>query len=620
MPPSNPRARIVLAGTVVVLAILAAYANSLAAPFVFDDPLAIVANPTIRKLWPLSDVLLPPRGEGLSVEGRPIVNLTLAVNYAFGGTTVRGYHGVNIAIHALAALTLLGLVRRTLLLPRLCGRFGDVALPLATAIALLWALHPLQTESVTYVVQRAESLVGLFYLLTLYCFVRAAEPVSGKAAPNRDRPGKEREKIHPRRSVAWAILAFVACLLGMATKEVMVSAPLLVLLFDRVFAAGSFRAAWAQRRALHVALFSTWLLLGLLVLGTGTRGGTAGFGIGVSPWDYALTQCEAITRYLALTCWPHPLVFDYGVAWVQRPLDVLPHALVVIGLAAATLIAWRRAPAAAWLGLLFFAVLAPTSSFVPGNRQTIAEHRMYLPLAAAITLAVGAARGRQGALVVAAIAAAFGVLTARRNADYASALTLYRDNVAKRPHNGFARYNLGRAYAEAGRHAAAIAEYEASLRLMPGVAQTHNNLGNSLAAAGRTTEALAHYESAVRLDPRYANAHFNLGNLLVAAGDKAAAREHFRTAVALAPQLADARTNFASVLLELGELDAARAQFEIVLQSAPDSVEALFGLGTVFLLRERWDEAARAFETVVRRRPDLAVARERLEIARARSR
>src|SRR4029077_15512000 len=126
----------------------------------------------------------------------------------------------------LAGLTLFGLVQRTLLRPALHPRFGADALPLALAVALLWTVHPLQTESVTYIVQRAESLMGLFYLLTLYCFVRSLD----SPAPNR-----------------WQALCFAACLTGMATKEVMVSAPLLVLLYDRTFAAGSFRAAWQQR-------------------------------------------------------------------------------------------------------------------------------------------------------------------------------------------------------------------------------------------------------------------------------------------------------------------------------------------------------------------------------------
>src|SRR5688572_33030910 len=112
-----------LVSATLVAAIVAAYLNSLGGPFVFDDLLAILENPTIRRLWPLTDVLFPPRGEGLTVEGRPVLNLTLALNHAIGGTAVRGYHVFNLIVHALAALTLFGVVRRTLLLPRLRTRF-----------------------------------------------------------------------------------------------------------------------------------------------------------------------------------------------------------------------------------------------------------------------------------------------------------------------------------------------------------------------------------------------------------------------------------------------------------------------------------------------------------------
>ena len=174
-PVASSRRSIWLAGALIVLAGLAAYHNSFKVPFIFDDVPAIVENPTIRQLWPLWIPLSPPHDSGLPVSGRPLVNFSLALNYACGGTAVGGYHALNLALHLLAGLTLLGVVRRTLLQPVLRARFGAAALPLALAVAVLWTVHPLQTEAVTYVVQRAESLVGLFYFLTLYCFIRAAE-------------------------------------------------------------------------------------------------------------------------------------------------------------------------------------------------------------------------------------------------------------------------------------------------------------------------------------------------------------------------------------------------------------------------------------------------------------
>ena len=353
----------VIAGGLIVLAAILAYRNCFSGPFIFDDELAIPQNPTIRQLWPIWKPLCPP-SHGETVTGRPLLNLSFAVNYAAGGLNVWGYHVVNLAIHVLAALLLFGILRRTFLLT-LLGNFPMHAPTcLALAIALLWAVHPLQTESVTYIVQRAESLVGMFYLLTLYCFIRGASSAGGRY---------------------WYVVAVLACLLGMASKEVMVSAPLMVLLYDRAFLAGSFREAWRRHYGVYLALASTWLLSGWLVVVAGSRGGTAGFGAGVSSWAYLCTQFGAIVHYLKLSVWPRPLLFDYGPDTVPITLAIIPDAIFVGLLGLATLVALWRWPKIGFLGAWFFAILAPTLSIVPVATQVVAEHRMYLPLAAVLT-------------------------------------------------------------------------------------------------------------------------------------------------------------------------------------------------------------------------------------------
>ena len=292
---------------------IAAYHNTFSVPFLFDDYDAVVANPSIRHLGSWA-IFQPPAG-GTGVSGRPLVNASLALNFALGGLDVRGYHVLNLACHILAALTLLGVVRRTL--TGLCPAWtAGRALAGALAVAVIWEVHPLQTESVTCIVQRNEVMMGLFYLLTLYLFIRYTE---------QDR-------------LRWALLSVAACLAGMATKEVMVTAPFLVLLYDCTFVAGTPMEAWRRRRKYYLGLAATWLLLALLVLRQGgARGAAAGFGLGVSPSTYALTQCRAITHYLGLAFWPHPLVLDYGTPLVRGAGEVLPQALLLVLLAGATL-------------------------------------------------------------------------------------------------------------------------------------------------------------------------------------------------------------------------------------------------------------------------------------------
>lgn len=570
--------RIAVAVGFIVLSAFAAYANTFSVPFLFDDLPAIEKNATIRHLAHLGEVLSPP-SNGSAVTGRPLINLSFALNYAAGGTSPTGYHVVNLALHAAAALTLFGLLRRTLLLPPLRRRFAAQATPLAFVTALLWTNHPLQTESVTCVAQRTEVLVGLFYLLTFYTFVRSVE-----------------------RSTAshWSVLSVGACLLGMTSKEVMVSAPLMVLLYDRTFVAGSFLAAWRQRRPFYLCLASSWLLLAALVASNGgARGDAAGFGLGVAWWSYALKQCEAIILYLQLCVWPWPLVLDYGTGLVTNPHEVLPQALLLTVLVATAVTALWRHPSCGFLGLCFFAILAPSSSVVPLISQTMAEHRMYLPLAAVTTLTslgLYALAGRRALAVLLATALLLATVSFLRNRDYRSDLSLWSVSVAQQPDNARAHNNLGLALDRRGHVTEAIARYEASLRIDPGYALAHNNLGNALAQTGRLAEALPHFEAALRLRPDYADANYNLANALLRTGRPSEAISHYQVSLRINANQPHAHHNLGNAFLQSNRLPEALREFETALKLDPNFPGALNSLGTVLLQTDRLTEAIRAFE------------------------
>ena len=299
-----------------------AYANSLSVPFLFDDKTNILENARFQQLWPLEDVLRDTT--------RPVTDLSFAINYALGGPSVRGYHVVNLAVHLLAALVLFGLVFRTLRRFDSRPEHGQRARWQAFAVALLWLLHPLQTESVTYIVQRAEALMGLCFLLTLYCVARGAESPHGKGG---------------------YLLAVIACALGMWSKPVMVAAPLVALLYDRAFLARSWREVWRERWALHAGLAATWLLLVVAPSGHETYETTAGFGVKLfSSGSYMLTQLGVIAHYLRLAVWPAGLVFDYSWLPVTSFEEVLLPSLLIGALIAATIWVWRRHPALGFVG------------------------------------------------------------------------------------------------------------------------------------------------------------------------------------------------------------------------------------------------------------------------------
>jgi len=641
IPLPARRGAVLTAGAVLVFAGLVAYHASFSSPFVFDDQPSIVDNPTLRRLWPLWSVFFPPRGSALTVAGRPVVNFTLAVNHAISGTGVWSYHVFNLAMHLAAGLALFGIVRRTLLAPagrRLLGAEagnGTAALLVGWTAALLWTLHPLQTEAVTYVVQRTESLMGCFYLLTLYCFVRGAgitTGVTGKAdsgwrsifrhgvhgdrtesteefpSPQRDRGAQKHIPSALWGENAWFILSVISCLLGMGCKEVMVSAPVIVLLYDRTFAAGSFGGAWRRRRGYYLGLAATWVPLALLVASTGgNRDGTAGFDVGV-PWHaYWLTQCEAVARYLGLALWPHPLVFEYGTFWVSRVAEIVPGALLAAALVGATAIALRRWPAAGFLGAWFLAILAPTS-LVPGTIQMIVEHRMYLPLAALAALeAVALFRcvGRAGLPAALAAAAALGWLTDLRNHDYASARTLWQDTIAKRPANPRAHLNLGKTLAAEGSDAAALACYEKAVALRPGFAEARIMLGNALLSGGRAAEAADQYREALRSEPDNPNAHINLGNVLSRLGRPAEAVGHYEAALRVQPGAFDAHFNLGNALFLMRRWDEGIAHYRAGLRLAPGTAEAHLQLAMVLCLRADWTGAEEQLRETLRLQPDL---------------
>ena len=527
------------------LAGVAAYANSLGGPFVFDDMDAIVQNPWIRGLWPPGDLLRSPAPR-CTVEGRPVLTLSFALNYAAGGLDVRGYHLANLGIHLAAGLLLFALVRR------LAGG------PVGFWTALLWMLHPLQTASVTYVVQRAESLMGLCLLLTLYGLVRAA------GSPLR----------------RWELLCVGACAVGMATKEVMVTAPLLALLLDRTFLAGSFREAWRARRGLHLALASTWLILGAcLCLGGELKDVGAQSG-NITPAAYFRTQPAVILHYLKLMGWPSGLVLDYGwpLAWTWADVS-LPGAAAVLGILAGTAWALCRAPALGFLGAWFLLILAPTSTFLPLADPAF-EHRLYLPLAAAAVLAALGIRalGRTGVLLGIALALGLGILTVRRNADYRTAVAIWEDTVLKRPENYRAHDNLGVVLARVD-PVRALREHREAIRLCPPCAPAHYNLGLALLQAGEPEEALAELGEAARLAPDSVPMRFNLGVALAKRGRYEEAVGEFSEAAKLQPEYFPAQYYLGLALAKGGHREEAMAALTRALALEPGNVLAQALLG-----------------------------------------
>jgi len=592
------------------------YSNSFHGTLILDDLNSIIRNEGIRRLWPLSAALHPPKGP-ISFWTRPIVNVSLAWDYAKSGENLAGYRRTNLTLHLLAGWALYLLLIRLLrggerraagspwtdperLPGSLRAVFLDGAQLAAFVATLLWLVHPLNTAAMNYLSQRAELLMTLFLFVTLYALCRSADSVAG-------------------HDVAWSAVAAFGCLLGMGSKETMLVAPILALLLDRAFLAASWRDVLRLRGWLHGMLWLTalWPVSRHLsysphvtpeLLAPGMR------------WHYLLTQCWGVARMIRLAFWPQPLVFFYGMDLIDNPLAVLPQALLLAALAGATLWAVARHPRAGFAGAFFFGVLAPSSTFVPILGQPVAEHRMYAPLAALVALvsagaflaAVRTRRKEDLSLYLAAgliLAAGFGWAAHRRNADYRDPLVLWADTVRKVPGSPEPHNDYGNALREAGRPAEAAEQYRQALRLKPDYMNAHNNLGTLLAGLGRYEESEEHLREALRLKPDSPQLEVNLGMVCASLGRNEEARAHFESALARMPGNPQALAQWAMTLADLGRAGEALERLQAALAARPDDPELNNALGVTLCRLGRPAEAADPLRKVVAAFPGKGRAR-----------
>ena len=499
---------------IIAAAGIASYSNTMQVPFLFDDVGRIVDEPAIRTLWPPS--------VAMQNSNRPFAQYTFAMNYAVDGYNVVGYHVVNLGIHVAAALFLFGLTKRTL---RRCGTdYQAVAGLVAFSVALIWVVHPLNTQAVTYVIQRLESLMGLAYLATLYFFVRSLDS---------------------KHSSFWMLCSVVACAFGMGCKEVMVTAPLIVLWYDRAFVSSSWREIIARRKGFYMLLASTWgvLVWSMLHYRLDYTSGSLFQVEGLTPWTYLLSQSTVLVHYIALSFWPNGQCVYPAWPIARSMLEVWPQFVVIGGMLLATIWAIFKQPRWGFLGGCFFLVLAPTSSLIP--IQDIAfEHRMYLPLAALVAFVLLAAYAfllqirisknvatRVHLGIALLIGIALGLTSYERNMVYVSEISVWQDTLVKSPQNGKVWVGLGGLFAK---------------------------------------------------EKRYDDA-----------------RKHFVRALEIAPDDSKANANFAGLLIELKEYDLAGKHLERAFQSNSKDLDAITNMGHLQTRLENFSEAAKYYEVAV---------------------
>ncbi len=529
-----------------VIPALFAYRNSFDGVFVFDDRPSIVQNPNVRNAAPWAHPLKAMQApRNITLSGRPVASFSFAMNYAFAPTLpfkedVWGYHATNLAIHLISTLLLFGIVRRT--------ANSTMA---GAATAILWSVHPLTTGAVTYIVQRVESLMAMFMLLTLYCAIRAWNKPGLKSRPTSANVGRNfssgaADVGRNFRSGAWSLAAVIACALGMGTKEAMVGAPLIVLAWDWVFIKTPFREIFRERWMLYAGLEATWILLFFLVA-IDARPLSSGFHFPEWSWTtYFLTQTSVITHYLRLAFVPDPLVLDYDVRQIEFFSQVAVQFVFLSALFALSLWGFVRRHSLGFAGLAFFILLAPTSSVLPIVTEIAAEHRMYLPLAVIIATLMSSKRNTpddysplRNNVLLAAIVVALGIplamATYARNDVYASETGIWFDTIQKQPKNARARNNYASNLLQTGQSTAAEEHLRVAVTESPRFAAAHANLGVALVAEGRTAEALPHFERALELNPFYTDAYEDIAEAYAATNRPAKAVKYFLKTLDLRP-------------------------------------------------------------------------------------
>ncbi|GAA4434461.1 hypothetical protein [Bremerella cremea] len=506
-----------LACGLIVLATLVSYHRTFNYPFHFDGQVAVQANPDFQKLdW-----------DSVPTQTRQLVDLTWQLNYVADGGSLVGYHVVNIAIHVFAGLLLFAFVDRTLQLPSVPTRYREPGLLLAAAIAILWVVHPLQTQSVTYIVQRYESLMGMFFLLAMVCLPWGASSTRGWP---------------------WYAGGIVASFAAVLCKEVAIVLPLVMLWYDRAFLASSWRQILRQRGLVYVGVFASWLILAQVIWVPRSQHAASGvvqveeieytaqgpIRHVIGPKEYLFSQAKAIPFYLRLTLVPDGQSLDHGWRGTYSLTEAILPGLVVM--AALGLTGWAvvRSPQLSFVGGWFFLILAPTSSILP-IKDIVFEHRMYLPLAAPLTLIVLGlweairrlaprddvpARSRKLIAAMTFLVVIYGGVTLARNEVYRSDEAMWLDVIAKNPMHERGYHGLAHAYILQGDWEAAIPFLEKTMALNPNY-PFDPYYGESLFHAAQLSIAQGNVEGtitlldlSIRLNPSDPEPYFLMAQIL----------------------------------------------------------------------------------------------------------
>jgi Tfp pilus assembly protein PilF len=527
------------------------YSNTFKAEFQFDDGHVIVENSAIRSLGNIAGIW------GQS-PARFLTHLSFAVNYRFGGYDPAGYHLVNLLIHAGAGFLTSCLIWLSLKTPKMRGFFTrSKSLTIALFGGLIFLCHPLQTQAVTYVVQRLACLATFFYLAAMVFYARTR--LDGD-----------------RKSFVLALFFAVA---AMFAKEISVTLPLMILGWELIFF-GRDRTMTRRRLAYLLPILCTLFIIPALYQHGHYKDSQIIQPL-LSPADYFCTQLNVIRTYLRLLLLPVGQNFyhDYRVAHGLGEMRTLASLFLLSAIVLAGIYFLKRQRLIAFGIFWFFLALSVESGFIPIS-DVIFEHRLYLPMpgfamVVATVAVIVFGRTRQAVVSLSILIVVLSILTYHRNIVWQSKLSLWQDTVKKSPKKADAHVNLGLAYSERGDYRNAIIHYRRAVELGLVKSVLYDALAFALENTGNIEQARTYYEKAVAVDPSDAEARNNLGSIYFNNGRREDGIREMSEAVRRNPYYLRAYLNLGNAYASQKRYNEAETVLQRALAIDPASQEVL---------------------------------------------
>jgi tetratricopeptide (TPR) repeat protein len=579
------------------------YADTLTSPFIFDDRNNIEENPHIR----ISQITL----KGLAtaafdspLQKRPVAYISFALNYYLHGYNVVGFRLLNIIIHVISGILLYFFIQATFRTPAL--QSDDThAKWISFFAAAIWLVHPLQTQSVSYIVQRMNSLAAMFYILSFLLYVHF--------------------RMNPqKRSKGWLLSGCIlAGILALGSKQNAASLPFFIILYEWYFFR-NLNLKWLKGHIPGLAGFLLLLaIIALIYLGADPLDKIlAAYEIrNFTPIQRILTELRVVIFYISLFLWPHPsrlnLDHDFALSYsLTDPITTLFSMLAIAVLMALAVITAKNQRLISFCILWFLGNLVIESSIFA--LEIVFEHRLYLPtMMCSLIIVLLVYRWAKPkwlkTVIVCALAIVGCAWTYERNQVWRDRITIWEDCVKKSPQKARPYNNLGAALADEGHYDEALAHYHKALEINPYYPNAYANLGFILAKQGKVEEGITQLFKALQIKPNDYETLSNLGVALLMQNRYAEAAKYLSKALEINPHFAKAHNNLGVVLRRQNRFQESMDHLRSALQLDPDYAEAYNNLGVTLASQGRYQEAIEQFSAALEINPGYAKARQNLE-------